>query len=189
VELLNIIRSKLVGLGGNRSLYACIALILVGAAGVAVGAFAGPQLSIVFGSLAGLAWFFAADALWVTRAPVGIRQRLDLRRERPLLQRRIIAGVIMAVWFGIALALNTQFGISSEVSYGSPALGAATVFFALVAFRIGSATQSERLEEGVAYERWLARQQRKSSGPLRRKRRGFRRRGDSREDLEEYEKD
>lgn len=185
VELLNLVRSRILGFAGARSLYACIALILLGAAGVAAGSFSPPQVAVVLGSLSGLAWFFAADSLWVSRMPYGIRERLDLRKDRPLLQRRVIAGAIMVVWFGLALAFNIQNGTAGQVSYGSPIMGAATVFFALVAFRIGSATESERLQEDAAYEKWLARQQRKTAGPLRRKRRGFRRREEARDDDED----
>lgn len=172
MELLNFLRSRLLHFAGQRVLLVSVALLALGGAAVGGALFLPSALMIAVGSLGGLMWFLAADALWSAVLPAAARRRLDLRGNRPLVQRRAIAGAILIAWFLTVIFIDRGLQDSAQGTPGaaleSPLLGALTVVVALCAFRIGSASADERLDEAQAYEAWLARQQKTRNRPPRR---------------------
>lgn len=171
MELLNFIRGKMLGLGAAKSRTLAIGMLIFGLVAVIGALFTPSTITILLGSMAGLLWFVALDTLWIVAVPRQTRDRLDLRGDRPLAQRRMIAAGLLVAWFVIAIVTNNQL-LKAAVGAGadptttsqvSPILGALTVVMALIAFRIGSATETERESEEMAYDKWLERQQRKRS--------------------------
>ena len=184
MELLNFIRGKMLALGAGRSRAVAVGLLILGLGAVIGALFTPSTLTILLGSMAGLLWFVALDTLWIVAVPRNTRDRIDLRGDRPLAQRRMIAGGLLVLWFIVAIVTNNQLlqaaagagANPSTTSQVSPLLGALTVVMALIAFRIGSATETERESEEMAYDKWLERQQRKRSEKKQRSTRWYRKR-------------
>lgn len=198
MELLNLLRHKILGLGKPQSTLLCLGLILAGFVSVFAGYQFSSSVMVFLGSIGGLLWFVSFDALWVSSTPAGLRSRLDLHARRPLFQRRLTAAGIIIFWFILVVVLGRSlrdlegslFASSSDGgALESPLLGALTVVVFLIAFRVGSSTQQEREIEESIYEEWIARQQekrRRSKDGGRLRRRAKKR---EREEPEDYDQD
>ena len=201
MELLNLLRHKILGLGKPRSTLLCLGLIVAGLMSIFAGYQFSSSIMVFLGSIGGVLWFVSFDALWASSAPSGLRSRLDLHARRPLFQRRITAAGIIIVWFILVVVLGRSLrdlegsffaSASDGGALESPLLGALTVVVFLIAFRVGSSTEQEREIEETVYEEWISRQQekrRKSKDGGRLRRRNKKRERREQEEFEDYGED
>lgn len=162
MELLNMLRTRILAFAGTRLLVVFLVIMVLGAGAVFAANFLPTAAMVFLGSLGGFLWFLGLDAAWMGLVPPHVRSRLDLRGDRPLGQRRLISAGLVGAWFTLVIWIDrADVGGAGASSLESPLLGALTVVLALVAYRVGSASTIERLSEETAYEEWLSRQRKK----------------------------
>lgn len=201
MDFLEFIRSKSTSIAGGRGpRFAAVLWLVIGIALVAVGYVMGGLLSITAGSLAGVAWFLAGNAMWASLSEER-RSSWDVVGRYSFGQRRTGIAVTLLVWVGIVVfagpslsvtrvsSVVDENGETAEVASttASPLFGALTVAVALLCWVLWRARDDERAAEEATYERWLeAREARRRNRRARSSRFPFRRRN---RDVEEYEEE
>lgn len=97
------------------------------------------QISTSIGSLIGLGWLVAVNFIYWFIISDELREKLDYREKMNLSSRRWASGIMLALWFGFVLAVNS---VAGEKLY--MLLGALTVTVLVSIARFFVATPEER---------------------------------------------